>query len=236
MRHGGRAAGAAAVAAASLLVVGTAGAVAPVEGSISGPVTTAKGKTFVVKTTLSPTGSSKVTVTAKTTIHEQVAGRPADLKKGVCVTAIGTKKGKVVAATRVSLAPAVGGSCTGGFGGRGTRPPGSRPPGGGSPPTGGSGGGFTRPANFGFASGRVTAVKGRTLTVKGRTGTTKVTVSAKAQVQKTQSVKMAAVTTKLCAFVRGTSTDKGVTVTAQDVALSKPVGGSCTFRRRGAGP
>ena len=50
---------------------------APVRGSISGPITAVAGSTFKVKTSLSPTGTSTVTVAEKTTIVEQeTAGSP----------------------------------------------------------------------------------------------------------------------------------------------------------------
>jgi len=218
------------VAAAAGLAAATSAAAAPVQGSISGPVTTVKGSTFTVKTTLSPTGSSKVTVSSKATVIEQQAGTQADLKKGMCVTAMGTKTKSTVAAQRVSLRPAVKGSCSTGFrrgggSGSGTRPPGS-----------GGGSGFSPPANFGFAFGQITGVKGSTLTVKGFNGTTTVTVSGKTAITKTVEVGPSAIAVKMCAFVNGTSTNKGVTVTASNVSLSKPVSGSCTFGfRRGGG-
>ena len=225
--------------AAVVLAAATSAAAAPVQGSISGPVTTVKGSTFTVKTTLSPTGSSKVTVGSKATVIEQQAGTQADLRKGMCVTAMGTKTKSTVAAQRVSLRPAVKGSCSTGFrrgGGSGTRPPGSgtRPPGSGGGSGGGSG--FSPPANFGFAFGQITGVKGSTLTVKGFNGTTTVTVSGKTAITKTVEVGPSAIAVKMCAFVNGTSTNKGVTVTASNVSLSKPVSGSCTFGfRRGGG-
>jgi len=234
------------LAAATALVATAAASAAPVQGSISGPITAVKGSTFTVKTTLSPTGSSKVTVGSKATVTEQKTGTAADLKKGTCVTAMGTKAKTTVAAQRISLRPAVKGSCTGGFG-RGGRPGsgGTRPPGSGSGSGSGSGGGsgrgggsgFTPPANFGFASGQITAVKGSTLTVKGFNGTTTVTVSGKTAITKTVDVGASAIAEKMCAFVFGTSSDKGKTVTAQTVSLTEPVSGSCTsgFRRGGGG-
>lgn len=214
----------------ALLAAGPASAAGPVQGSVSGPVTIAKGKTFTLKTALSPSGSSKVTVTSKTTVTEQVSGTAADLVKGACVMASGTKKGSAVVAARISITPAVGGSCS--LGGR--RQPGARP--GGPRPGAGSasrGGGFTPPANFGFAFGVVTAVKGSTLTVKGPRGATTVDVSAKTQIDKTKNVGPAGVKVGLCAFVFGTSTDKGVTVNGRDVRLSAPTNGSCRFSRPG---
>ncbi len=202
-------------------------AATPVQGSISGPISAVGGTTFVVKTTLSPTGSSKVSVGSKTTLTEQLSGSTADLRKGVCVTASGTTKGSAVVAARVSVRTAVEGSCTGGFGGRfpGGRPPGTR---GTNPP---GPGGFA-PAGLGFAVGEITAVKGSTLTVKGSRGDQTVTVSATTAITKTEIVSASSLRKSLCAFVFGTSTDKGVTVQAESVALSQPVGGSCTFRRR----
>jgi hypothetical protein len=219
-----------AVAGAALSATAVAGAAAPVQGSIAGPITATKGKTFTVKTALSPTGSSKVTVGTKTTITEQVAGKQADLRTGVCVMATGSKKGSVVAATRITVSQAVKGKCGGGFG-RGTRPGSGARPGGRSRPPG-----FTPPANFGFAFGAIAAVKGTTLTVHSQQrGNTSVTVSAKTQIDRTAQVGSKAIAVKLCAFVRGTSSDKGVTVQAQNVALSKPGPNGCNSRFPGRG-
>ena len=202
----------------------------PVTGSVFGPVTSVKGQSFSVKTTVSPTGSSKVDVGASTVITEQVAGTTSDLRTGICVVANGQKaKNGTVTAVRLSVQPAVKGKCTTGFGG-GARPGGTRPPGSGTRPPGTTTtqrppGGF---GNFGFAVGAITAVKGSTLTVHGQSGTTTVVVPAKAQITKTSHVGMDAITVKECASVFGTSTDKGVTIAAQQISLSKPVAGSCT--------
>ncbi len=221
------------VVGVALLAAGAASAAAPVQGSIVGPITSVKGKTFTVKTSLSPTGASKVTVGSKTTITEQQAGNLADLRTGVCVMATGTKKGSVVTASRIALSPVVKGKCNGGFGGGG-RPRGSYRPGagaGGGPGGGSRPPGFTRPANFGFAFGAISAVKGSTLTVhSNQTGTTTVKVSSKTTITRTATVGSNAIAVKLCAFVRGTSSDKGVTVAAQNVSLSKPGATGCTNR------
>lgn len=216
----------AALVTTAVVVVGAAAGASPVSGSISGPITAVKGKTFTVKTSLSPTGASKMSVASKTTITERVAATRSDLKKGACVMATGTKKGSTVTATTIALTSSSDGQCTSRFGG--TRPRGSGS--GGRPP---GGGGFSPPANLGFAFGQITAVSDSTLTVKGFNGTTKVTVASKTAISKTLTVGMSAVKVKLCAFVFGTSSDKGVTVQAQNVSLSTPVGGKCTsgFRR-----
>ena len=60
-----------------------------------------------------------------------------------------------------------------------------------------------------------------------------VAIAAKAQFTKTVQVGASAIKVKLCAFVRGTSADKGVTVAAQTIGLSKPGANGCNpgFRR-----
>ena len=238
--------GAGAVVAAACALAGAASAASPVSGSISGPVTSVKGSTFTVTTSLSPTGKSTVTVGKSTTVTAQETMALSSLKTGVCVMATGQKNSKgVVAAQRISVTTPVKGQCTGGFrgfrggggSGTGTRPPGSGT-GGQRPPGAGSGnGGFGNFANFGFAFGQISAVKGDTLTVKGQFGakatTTTVTVSAKTQLSKTAQVGASGIAVKDCAFVRGTSSDRGVTVTAQNVALTKPTSAGCQFGFRG---
>ena len=231
-----------AVTGSVVLGSGVAVAAAPVTGSVSGPVISVKGLTFKLTTSLSPTGSSTIQVSSRTMITEQASGSRADLKNGVCATAVGPKNSNgVVAATRIMIFQPVKGKCSGGFGGGG-RPSGSRNRPNGSPPQGsttpqrppGGAGGF---ANFGFANGAISAVKGSTLTVHTQRGstnvTTTVTVSAKTQVTKTISVAASAIKVKLCAFVRGTSTDKGVTVAAQNISLSQPGPNGCNSRFRG---
>lgn len=49
---------------------------------------------------------------------------------------------------------------------------------------------------------------------------------------KTASVEPNQVTLKECAFVGGTSTDKGITIHATTVSLSPPTNGSCTTPQR----
>jgi len=216
-----------ALAGVGVLATGAAVAASPVSGSVFGPVTSVKGETFVLKTALSPSGSSTVHLGSSTAITEQAAGSRADLRKGVCATANGAKNSKgVVAATRVTVSAPVNGQC-GGFGGGG-RPAGSSsrtPPS--QRPSGTRPGGF---ANFGFASGTITQVKGSTLTLHGARGTSTVTVSSKTTITKTVRVGSSSIKVKLCAFVFGTSTDKGINVAAQSVALSRPTSSGCTSR------
>jgi len=219
-----------AVVVAAAVGASAAAAAAPVAGSIAGPVTAVRGSTFTVKTSLSPTGSSRVQLAAATVITEQATATRTDLRKGVCATAIGSKSTKgVIAAMRVMLSTPVKGQCGFGFGRRGARPGGTRPPTTRRRPPAGTGG-F---ANFGLASGAITGVKGSTVTLHGRQGNSTFTLIPSAQITKTVRVTAAAIEVKLCAFVRGTSADKGVTVAAQNVALSKPGARGCTPRFRG---
>jgi len=203
-------------------------AASPVQGSVFGPIVSVKGTTFTLTTSLSPTGKSLVTATGARVTEEATAPR-SSLKAGVCVMANGGKNAKgVVAATRVSITSASKGSCTL----LGTRS--GRRPGSGKPPSGG----FVRPkssASFGFAFGQVTKIAGSTLTVKGPTGSTTVTLSAKTALTHLVTIKPSAITTKTCAFVRGTSTDKGVTVKATNVAITPERNGSCSSGFRVSG-
>jgi Domain of unknown function (DUF5666) len=231
------------------LAIGTGAAIGatPVQGSVVGPVTAVEGKTFRLTTPANlpnpvPGNHSTVTVASSTVITEQKAATRKSVKKGLCASALGTRNSKgVVAAQRITLTKPVKGACDTGFGRRGRRPGGSgTPPSGGPQPPGGSGGGggFNGSGNFGFAFGTITAVKGSTLQVKGARGTTTttttVTLSAKTQVAQTLRVGASAIRVELCAFVRGTSTDKGVTVKAQSISLTQPTANGCTagFRRR----
>ncbi|MGH2933237.1 MAG: hypothetical protein ACRDL2_01795 [Gaiellaceae bacterium] len=229
---------AAAAAAAAL-------AVAPVQGSVFGPVVAVKGGTFTITTSLSPSGKSLVTV-GSAKITEQATAPRSALKAGACVTATGTKNSKgIVAAQRISVSAPVKGQC-GGFVGRRSGPPrtGVGPPRTGTVPRTGTTprtqppGGFSRSANFGFASGSIVTASGSTLTVKGRAfgstkaTTTTVTVSSKTALDETRTVKASAIKLAMCAFVRGTSPDKGKTVKATDIALTPETKGACTGTRR----
>jgi hypothetical protein len=211
------------------LVAGLVGASAVtaatgVQGSVVGSITNVKPSVFTLRTTLSPTGSSKITMTAKTTITAQASGQAGDAKKGMCVRALGTSKGTAIVATQLTISPSSGGTCNLSRGSGALLRTGNQ----------GGNGGFTRPANSGFANGEISAITGATLTVKGPRGTTLVTMSATTKISKTVSAKASAIKVKLCALVSGTSTDNGVSVTAQDVRLTQPVQGSCNPRRPGA--
>jgi hypothetical protein len=231
-----------AAVAAALVLVPAASAAAPVQGSLFGPVISVKGTTFTITTTLSPSGKSLVSA-GSAKITEQAAAPKSSLKVGACVMATGARNAKgVVTATRITISQPVKGSCTNGFarGGRtgGTRPPRTTPPTGGQRPPGGFGGA----GNFGFAFGSVTKASGSTLTVKGTSfgssapRTTTVTVSSKTTLTRTITVAASTIEVKTCAFVRGTSADKGITVKATNVAITPETKGTCTsgFRRPGS--
>jgi hypothetical protein len=214
-----------AIAAAALVLVAS-----PVQGSVSGPVVAVKGTTFTITTPLSPNGRSVVSA-AGAHITEQAPAPRSSLKVGACVMANGAQKSKgVIAADRISITAATKGSCAQPVV-RQARPPGAGTPPAGTPPapggfrTGGSG----RPG--GFAFGEVTKIAGSTLTVKGPLGTTAVTISSKTALTHLVTIKASAITTKTCAFVRGTSTDKGKTVKAADVSITPERNGSCTAFR-----
>jgi hypothetical protein len=211
-------------------------------GSVLGPITSVNGATFTLTTRVSPTGKSTVSV-GSARITREITAHPSSLKVGACVVANGTRNSKgVVAADRITVSAPVKGRCGGGFagrgGGQGRLGPGSqggagqRPPGqgGGQQPPGDFGGN----GNFGFAFGAVTKVSGSTITVKGSFGqttrTTVVTVSSKTALRRTIGAKAAAIKVGLCAFVQGTSSDKGVTVKATSIALAPETNGACTFR------
>jgi uncharacterized protein DUF5666 len=209
-----------AIAAAALVSVAS-----PVQGSVSGPVVAVKGTTFTITTPLSPNGRSVVSA-AGAHITEQAPAPRSSLKVGACVMANGAQKSKgVIAADRISITAATKGSCAQPV----VRQ--ARPPGGGTPPASGGfrTGGSGRPG--GFAFGQVTKIAGSTLTVKGPLGTTAVTISSKTALTHLVTIKASAITTKTCAFVRGTSTDKGKTVKAADVSITPERNGSCTAFR-----
>lgn len=212
-------------AAAGLVAVAAIGATTPTQGSIAGPVTAVKSNTITVKTSLSPTGKALVKITASTSITRQTTAKRTDVKSGTCVTANGQRNSKgVVAATRLTVSKPTKGTC-------GPRAGARRPPRAGTPPQPQSG--AQRPANAGFAAGMVSSIKGSTLSVKGRDGKTiTVTLSTKTTIRKTASVKPTQVRLKECAFVRGTSADKGITVLATNINLSPPTNGSCTTPQR----
>jgi hypothetical protein len=204
------------LAATTVVAVGstlaTAAGAASSQAFISGPIAAVSGSTFTVTTSLSPTGKSKVSIGSKTTMSEQKTGSLSDLKKGICVSASGTKSGAKITATRISIMS----SCT-------DRPGSGGPRGGGGNPN--------LPANAGFATGTISSKSGSTLVVKSQNGSSTVVVNSKTQVMKSVKVTTSALKLKLCAFVRGTSSDGQKSVQAQLVQLNTAVNGTCTGPR-----
>jgi hypothetical protein len=206
-------------------------AASPVQGSVFGPVVAVEGSTFTITTSLSPTGRSLVSA-GSARITEQATAPRSALKVGACVMANGAQKTKgVIAADRVSIIAPIKGSCARPFV-RGTQPR-ARQGGATAPSAGGFRGGGGR--SGGFAFGEVTKLAGSTLIVKSPFGTTTVTISSKTALTHLVTIKVSAITTKTCALIRGTSTDKGKTVKAVDVSITPERNGSCTAFRV-AGP
>lgn len=204
-------------------VVGAVSAASSVSGSVVGAVTSVAGSTFTIKSESTSTGSSKVKLSSKTAITKQAAGTLANLKVGDCVRASGTAGGTAVDASQVVITGVTTSQCTAGFG-RANAPQ--------------QAAGATRTGGFtpsgGFAIGTISAVKGSTLTVTGRFGGKSVVLSSKTAVLKTVATTAAAIAVKECAFVRGTSSDGGITVDATNVSLSAPTKDGCSARPGGA--
>ncbi|HWB22084.1 MAG TPA: hypothetical protein VG652_04290 [Gaiellaceae bacterium] len=217
--------GALALVAASLvsgLIVGAVSAASAVSGSVVGAVTSVAGSAFTIKSESTSGGSSKVKLSSKTAITKQTAGTFANLKTGACVRASGTPSGTALDATQVVITGVIASQCAAGFG-RANAPQ--------------QAAGATRAGGFtpsgGFAVGTISAIKGSTLTVTGRFGAKPVVLSSKTTVLKTVTTTAAAIALKECAFVRGTSTDGGVTVEATNVSLSAPAKDGCGARPGG---
>jgi hypothetical protein len=105
-----------------------------------GKVTSVSGDTFVVSETRGGTGGTSgtatnvtVTTTSATTYHQDATATSANLKVGLCATAIGAADDTgAVAATSIALSTAGANGCTTGFGGFGGRAGGGGANGGGS--------------------------------------------------------------------------------------------------------
>jgi hypothetical protein len=198
---------------------GVGGAATAVSGSVAGAITSVSGSTFMIKTTVTSTGSSKVKLSSKTAITKQAAGTKASLRKGYCVRATGTASGTNLDATQVVITGTNATQCASAFGGGNA----IRQGGG-----GGGGGGFTPGGNGGLAFGTITAINGSKLTVTGRFGAKAVIMSSKTAILKTVSAKASSIAVNECAYVRGTSSDNGLTVAAANVSLTEPTSSGCS--------
>lgn len=235
----------------------------------SGSVAAISGSSMEVQNQQS--GQTTVSWTASTVFSQVLTVPASTVTVGDCVTVSGSTANKTITARTVSISqPDASGSCTSGvFGGGGTGGPpvsggaGAGPgPGGGGFPRSGSGtlprDNFRRPsgaANFGFASGKVTAVTSSTLTVDGTSSASlpkstakgsssksaaktrtraklqSTTVNLKLASSTTYSQTQSAAATNLavgdCVTAAGTSATNG-SVTASTVRITSTGGQSCT--------
>jgi hypothetical protein len=170
----------------------------------SGSVAAITGSSMEVQNT--QTGQTTVSWTTSTAFTQMVTVPSSSVAVGDCVTASGTtsKKSKVVTAKTVTVSQPATGTCTGGLAGPGSgskqvRTGGPFPAGGGtfagrrpsgSPPAGAArrfAGGAS--GDFGFASGKVTAVGSGTLVLSGFSSTAVTGRPAKATKTKGKATK-----------------------------------------------
>lgn len=229
---------------------------APRIPGVSGLVAAISGKTLQVQGTSSQTA---VTYNGKTTFTATVAGSPADVEVGSCVTVqeptstasptrstTSTPATKVTAG-RVSITAAVKGSCvSAGFGGggfgNGTRPSGVPIP---TPSVSGDAGPDNRAGgfrSFGGTSGKVTAVTGSGFVVEsagfGQAATTTavtVTTSSTTTFSRTVTATSKAIATGKCVTALG-KTDSTGAVTATSISVRAAENGTCTSGPLGARP
>lgn len=189
----------------------------------NGEVAAIDGRTLQVQSPM--TGQVAVTWTDATTFTAQVAAGAADLTVGSCVLVRGEGE-NTVAATSVRIAPPTDGSC--GPGGSATRVQqldGDERPA--APPSGAPG-----RTMIGGASGRVSTVSDTGFTVQttmpGEESTTtrQVTTSAETTWTATKDADSSALAVGRCVAAQGDTDDSGA-VTAQKIAVSDKVDGSC---------
>lgn len=179
------------------------------DGATAGELVQIQGTNLILNTA---TGDVTVAVAASTPVSKTRTGTVADITKGSCVTATGTKDSTgTLTASTVLLSPAVNGSCTGGgpFGGgaRGSFSPNPdrspRPSPSGTPPA--------------FARGQVTGVAGTQVTIAQATGgTTTITVPTTVRVAVSQSITSADLSVGDCVVAAGQKDSSG-TVQARSV-------------------
>jgi hypothetical protein len=214
----------------------------------SGEIAAVAGTTMQVQS--QQNGQVAVTWTATTRFTQQATLAASSIKAGDCVTIIGASgtatDATAFTAATVAVRTATNGSCTGNFGGGGSRPSGGAFPSGGTPPSGGSvpsggasrsgGAGGTGRVSTAIASGSVVSVSGSTVVVAARdftggssaTTTNKtVTLAATTKITGEKTATAAAVKVGLCATAQGKADSSG-TVTATSVSLTDAVNGACT--------
>ena len=229
---------------------GGSGAPRQIPGA-SGTIAAINGTSLEVQNASS--GQTTVTYTTSTTFDQTVTASASDVVVGSCISAFGKPTsgstsgsralGGPVTATTVSISQPTSGTCSTGFGGfgGGSGPGGSPnggPPSGGSFPEGGgrppSGGRFpSGAANFGVASGMVTAVSGSTATVSEtnpqskKTTAVVVTLTSSTTYTQRQSAAASDLAVGKCAQARGSSSTTGA-ITAQSITISTPGASGCS--------
>jgi hypothetical protein len=184
------------------------------------------GQTLIIT---GPAGDITVTFTTTTAFTKTSIGTIADITRGACITATGTKDATgAVTATTVRVSPKDATGC----GGRNLAP---SPGAGNTPPPQAT----PRPspaANSAFETGEVTAVSGTSVSVLTQAnGVQEITVAPAATVTKTATVSAAALQNGQCLRANGT-TDASGGVQATMITIT-PAGpsGTCTTGLGGGG-
>ena len=226
----------------------------PTPPAASGSIASISGTSMEVQN--QQTGQETVEWTSSTTFSHTVSASLSTVAVGDCVSAIGTPSGSSVAANQVTISqPDSSGTCQAGGGGlgfgggsaSGGPPSGFTPPNGGTFPGGGSqpsGGNF---ANFGSASGKVTAVSGSGFTVEGvlrsaanrssspKTTSITVSTSSSTNYSQTASTDSSSLAVGLCVTAQGSADQQG-NITATSISIRNPdSSGSCGFGFRPGG-
>jgi hypothetical protein len=198
-------------------------------GGTAGELVRIAGTSLLVNT---QTGDVSVALQSNTPVTRTRTGSVADITKGSCITATGTKDSSgALTAQTVLLSPAVNGSCTGAgiFGGADGARPSFSPRPDRSPRPSPSG---TPPA---FARGQVTAVSGTAVTLQDvQGGALTVTVPTTVRVAVSQAITAADLAVGDCVVTAGQKDSAGV-VQARSVNVVPPGPNCCSAGAGGFG-
>jgi hypothetical protein len=192
-------------------------------GGTAGELVRIAGSSLLLNTT---TGDVSVALQTTTPLTRTRTGSVADITKGSCITATGTKDaaGTLTAAT-VLLSPAVNGSCAAPFGGNGNGGLGGARPSqspGASPRPSPSG---TPPA---FARGQVTTVNGTAVSLQdAQGGALTITVPTTVRVGVSQAITTADLAVGDCVVANGQKDSAGV-VQARSISVVPPSANGCS--------
>ncbi|HZS14493.1 MAG TPA: hypothetical protein VFC09_07845 [Candidatus Dormibacteraeota bacterium] len=196
-------------------------------GAAAGQLVQINGSTLIVSTS---NGDATVAFTGSTPVTKTRTGSVADITKGSCVTATGTKDASsVLTASTVLLSPPVNGSCTAGpFGGNGPRPSFSPRP-----------NATARPTPSGvpqaFARGQVAAVTGTQVTLTTANGAaTTITVPTTVRVAVSEAITSADLSVGDCVVAAGPKDASG-TVQARSINVVPPGANGCNTGAGGFG-